>query len=270
MKNIFKLLSVMFVAGAMMTMVSCGDENQTTGDGETTYTVSAKANNNLYGTVTITPAKSAYNTGDTVVLKATANTSYKFVNWSDDVVEAERTIVIANENISLTANFEELPQSVYTITFNGNSWNAANWECYDHSDENYMTIYAYKTANSEEDINLVGYLQTIAGTYDYETSQGDYMNYYDPSAIWVDENNVLGQGAGVGYYKYQVDKTTFQEQIVAIDLNARTLTANWSEDCFDIEYYVSHNGDYGTMLPLQGAIQNISWTWSTSKANTRK
>ena len=270
MKNIFKLLSVMFVAGAMMTMVSCGDENKTTGDGETTYTVSAKANNNLYGTVTITPAKSAYNTGDTVVLKATANTGYKFVNWSDDVVEAERTIVIANENVTLTANFEELPQSAYTVTFNGNSWDAVNWDFYDYSSDGYMTIYAYKTTDGENGIFTHGFLQTVAGTYDYESSMGDYMTYQAPDAIWVDENNVLGGGAGTEYLKYQVDKTTWQEQIVAIDLNARTLTANWSEECFDIEYYVNHNGEMGTMLPLQGAIRNISWTWATSKANTRK
>ena len=49
-----------------------------------TYTVTAKANNNDMGTVTIDPVKDKYNAGEKVTATATAKEGYEFVNWTVD------------------------------------------------------------------------------------------------------------------------------------------------------------------------------------------
>ena len=66
-----------------------------------TYTITAHAADNTMGYVT---GKGTYYAGETVTLKAVANNTYYFVNWSDGVTDAIRTFT-ATADVTLTANF---------------------------------------------------------------------------------------------------------------------------------------------------------------------
>ena len=86
-----------------------------------TYTVTAKANNNDMGTVTIDPVKDKYNAGEKVTATATAKEGYEFVNWTVDgeAVSTEATYEFTvDKNVELTANFKETEKPVekFTVT----------------------------------------------------------------------------------------------------------------------------------------------------------
>ena len=66
-----------------------------------TYTITASAANNTMGYVT---GGGTYYAGETVTLKAVANSTYCFVNWSDGNTDATRTFT-ATADVTLTANF---------------------------------------------------------------------------------------------------------------------------------------------------------------------
>ncbi|MBR6550562.1 MAG: hypothetical protein IKT71_05100 [Paludibacteraceae bacterium] len=66
-----------------------------------TYTIAAHAADNAMGYVT---GGGTYYAGETVTLKAVANSTYYFVNWSDGVTDATRTITVTGD-LTLTANF---------------------------------------------------------------------------------------------------------------------------------------------------------------------
>ena len=74
-----------------------------------TYTVTAKANNNDMGTVTIDPVKDKYNAGEKVTATATAKEGYEFVNWTVDGQEVSTKTtyeLTVEKNTELTANFK--------------------------------------------------------------------------------------------------------------------------------------------------------------------
>lgn len=90
-------------------IVSIEENNQ-----PTTYTLSISTNNG--GVVVNTSTSLVFNSqvfssGESISLKALPNEGFRFVSWSDGVIEAERTINL-NANISITASFELLN---YTI-----------------------------------------------------------------------------------------------------------------------------------------------------------
>ena len=66
-----------------------------------TYTITAHAANNTMGYVT---GGGTYSAGETVTLKAVANSTYCFVSWSDGNTENPRTFT-ATADVTLTANF---------------------------------------------------------------------------------------------------------------------------------------------------------------------
>ena len=67
----------------------------------TKYTITAHAADNTMGYVT---GGGTYYAGETVTLKAVANSTYYFVNWSDGNTDATRTFT-ATADVTLTANF---------------------------------------------------------------------------------------------------------------------------------------------------------------------
>lgn len=260
MKRHLSLILMALVAGAMM-FTSCGKEE---------YTITANANDATMGTVT-GGGKYAVNTE--VTLTATANAGYEFVKWNDGNTSNPRTIVVT-EDATYTAEFQRVILDGTTISFQGNSWQAANAVGFDHSDENYITFYFYKTANSDNDISVRGFLQTTVGQYDYQTSQGDYFKYIDPNSTWTDEQGLVGD-AGNTYYRWQsyeevFHTSTFVENVTAVDLNNKKFSATWSEDIFDVEDYAV-NGENATPHLLSGVLKNTSWEWGqSSKSNTAK
>jgi uncharacterized repeat protein (TIGR02543 family) len=83
------------------------------GGSTTTYTLTISAPN---GTVTKTPDKTGYNSGDTVTLQATPSTGYTFSGWSGNLTGTTNpATLVMNANKSVTANFTAVPAS-YTLT----------------------------------------------------------------------------------------------------------------------------------------------------------
>ena len=121
MKNIFKLFSLMLVAGTVM--VSCDKPNNNPTHQTPKYTITVNANNDAYGTVT---GGGVYDSAATATLTATANEGYKFVKWNDDNANNPR-IVTVTSNATYTATFEEL--AGVNVTFGDVNWAAQYVNC---------------------------------------------------------------------------------------------------------------------------------------------
>ena len=79
-------------------------------DIDSTATLTVSVNNTVMGYVNINGQEaSIYNgrLGDVVQLEAVAHANYAFVNWSDGVTTATRSLTLTENNMSITANFEQ-------------------------------------------------------------------------------------------------------------------------------------------------------------------
>ena len=91
---------------------------------ETRYTVTVVANDDAMGTAS---DGGEYTSGETITLTATANIGYRFANWtygSETSTDNPLSLVV-EDNITVTANFEPLPEIVYEL--NGGVWNKYGW-----------------------------------------------------------------------------------------------------------------------------------------------
>ena len=95
---------------------------------EKKYTVTVVANPADGGIVSVSDGGNAVE-GATLEVSATANTGYRFVNWTKgaEVLSAETsfTYTVSAENVTIVANFEALPEIVYEL--NGGVWNKYGW-----------------------------------------------------------------------------------------------------------------------------------------------
>ena len=95
---------------------------------ETRYTVTVKANPAEGGTVSVSDGGNAVE-GATLEVTATANTGYRFVNWTKDAEEVSTSAsfeyTVPAEDVTLVANFEPLPEITYEL--NGGVWNKYGW-----------------------------------------------------------------------------------------------------------------------------------------------
>ena len=95
---------------------------------ETRYTVTVKANPAEGGTVSVSDGGNAVE-GATLEVTATANTGYRFVNWTKDAEEVSTSAsfeyTVPAEDVTLTANFAPLPEITYEL--NGGVWNKYGW-----------------------------------------------------------------------------------------------------------------------------------------------
>lgn len=82
------------------------------------YTVTLTKNKDDYGEVT---GAGVYNEGEDVTIIATPNSGYKFVKWSDDVEDAERTFEDIHEDINLQAEFQQLNMISVTAAIKPNA-----------------------------------------------------------------------------------------------------------------------------------------------------
>ncbi len=93
---------------------------------EARYTVTVVADPAEMGTVT---EGGEYKAGEKVTLTATANTGYRFVNWTKDAEEvsisASFEYTVPAEDVTLTANFAPLPAITYEL--NDGVWNKYGW-----------------------------------------------------------------------------------------------------------------------------------------------
>ena len=228
------------------------------------FTITVNSNNAAWGTVT---GGGEYADQATVILTATPNAGYEFEKWQDGSTENPRTITVTADE-TYTAYFKELPKNEAKITFNGTSWVAANALGVDHTSDNYITFYFFKVASSDDDVYCVGFLESYPGTFDYEGTGGDIMHYRDPNYTYTDNDGLLGD-PGTTYWGYNSLSNTFAEVITAVDLNALTISGNWSVEVGDVATYAT-TGDWGTTYPFTGLMTNAEWTWNgKTAADTR-
>ena len=91
----------------------------------TLYNVEVAVNDNAMGTAT---GDGEYLEDETATVTATANTGYRFLNWTNAGVEVSTNKTYSftvTESVTLTANFAPLPEIAYEL--NGGQWNKYGW-----------------------------------------------------------------------------------------------------------------------------------------------
>ncbi|HSO88074.1 MAG TPA: Ig-like domain-containing protein, partial [Draconibacterium sp.] len=100
-----------------------------------TFTLNVTAVN---GTVLKVPVKTAYNSGDVVVLTATPETGFTFTGWTGDATGSQNPLsVTMNANKNITANFTENLPNTFTLNvtaFNGSVLKDPNLNAYNNGD----------------------------------------------------------------------------------------------------------------------------------------
>lgn len=177
MKNIFKLMGVALITSSML-FVSCNkteeeETNTNVTPTETTYTVKVTCNDNTMGTVTVSPVKEKYNAGDEITITATPNDGFKFVNWNDTILTASYTCKV-NANMTFTATFAALPQTSYTVVFDGTALDVAG---YCHGE--YMAAYGYYRVQFAKQVNGNNvYFPYLDSYYEGETADDLELSSY--------------------------------------------------------------------------------------------
>ena len=153
MKNTFKLFGLMLLASATM-FVACDPEKENNtnpgGDEPTTYTITVNCNDATMGTVAKAPDSAAYHAGTEVVLTATPNSGYKFVNWTGAASTTDNPLTIpVSENATYTAVFEALPQVSYNATFDGSALDIAGYSDFQTNGELWLMQFAKQAEGTQ-------------------------------------------------------------------------------------------------------------------------
>lgn len=225
MKNVIKLLSIMLIAGTVM--VSCTEKPNegNTPDTPVTYTVQVNSNNAILGTATISPLKSSYNSGDTVILTATPANGAKFLNWNGSITDNPYTYVV-KENAVFTANFEALPQATYAATFNGTALDIAGFHDAQTLDDEGTQIWLFQAAKNAEDSTVYfPYLvmwMTGNTTSNFQLARG--------TELYKDTYYRAGENTYGDWQVYSVDNMN----CTLLDLTALTLSMTTSLTMYDL------------------------------------
>lgn len=152
-----------------------------------------------------------------------------------------------------------------SITFNGITWNAADMKAVDYSDVGYLFVLVEKTtgcSSDNSDVYLYGSLASfVCQNATYQSTGGDVIHYRDPNYIYTDVNGSIGD-AGSQYWGWNEVQNSFVETVTAIDLNALTISATFTEEIFNIVDYINA----GNQIPsntytLTGVLNNAHWSW---------
>jgi len=126
-KNGFKtLLLTAIITTIAVGALWCGGD---VGTNTNNYTLLININPIGGGSVTRSPDKSTYRTGEQVRITATPTSGYKFVSWSG-VSTSTNTIVTVtmDKDLTLTANFQQL--SYESVVIGGKRWMSKNMNTY--------------------------------------------------------------------------------------------------------------------------------------------
>ena len=77
--------------------------------------ITFKSEDEAEGTVTVDPEKDSYNFGESIAISADANEGYHFTGWSDGDNNEDRTIVVDENTVSLTATFAPNTNTAYKV-----------------------------------------------------------------------------------------------------------------------------------------------------------
>lgn len=153
-------------------------------------------------------------------------------------------------------------QSSFTFNFNNEERTVTDFQAVDHTDEGYLTVFGYETS-AQNSCFVQGFLEsTVVSGATSQSTGGDIMNYRDPSYTYTDNDGVLGD-AGDTYWGWNTVPSSFVENVTAIDLNALTMSANWTAQVFAIEDYIAGGGTPSNLIDFTGNINNMAWTWTS-------
>lgn len=168
--------------------------------------------------------------------------------------------------VSCKKDDENSNESKLSVNHGTTAFDAASVQAVDYSAEGYITLYGYKNASAgQNDIFVQGFLESsVVSGATYESTDGDIMNYRDPNIIFTDTENLLGQGAGGQFWGIVTVPSTFVENITAVDLNALTMSGNWSAKTVLLEDYAEAGSFDGlTQTDFTGNMVNMTWTWAS-------
>ncbi|MCR4816300.1 MAG: C10 family peptidase [Bacteroidales bacterium] len=149
--------------------------------------ITATPNNSAYGSVTGGGTKLF---GDTVTLKATANSGYRFVEWSDGYKYNPRQFIATGGNITMIAEFE--PLSGDTLYYSSNH-QLTSFGTGSNSDDAYWGIkLPASVLTNGHNLTKVQLFIPEAGSYDLtvyagSTSNSVYTSTYNASASDEDQ-----------------------------------------------------------------------------------
>lgn len=175
-----------------------------------------------------------------------------------------------------TSGGGETPTNVAKINFTGDNttWNAHKVVAVDKTAQSYLPIYFYKTADEDNGIHVSGFLESVVGSYTYATTY-DLMYYTDPNFNYTDETGELGVALGEedpqpgdvysGWLTIS-GGDNFVENITAIDLNALTMSATFTQKIVKTADVVAAGYQVpSTKYDLNGTLTNASWEWAQAK-----
>lgn len=170
--------------------------------------------------------------------------------------------------VSCKKDDENSNESKLSVKHGTTAFDAASVMAVDYSAEGYLTLYGYKSASAgQNDIFVQGFLESsVVSGATYESTEGDIMNYRDPNIIFTDTENLIGQGAGGQFWGILTVPSTFVENITAIDLNALTMSGNWSAKTVLTEDYAENGVSFDgltQMTDFTGEMVNMTWTWAS-------
>ena len=200
------------------------------------YTITATVNNETMGSVT---GAGTYYDGETVTLKATANTGHTFVDWSNNETANPLTFT-ATENVNLTANFEVLSYTVTALT----------------NDETKGSVTGAGTYNYGTQVELAA---TPADGY--ELLYWSDRSTDNPRTITVNGNKALS----AYFVKEYTQEPTFTVEKVWENTNVPSSTLNGYQAVgWDGKVYMQNQADAKVMLYVNGTDAATEHTTSGS------
>jgi uncharacterized protein (TIGR02145 family)/uncharacterized repeat protein (TIGR02543 family) len=219
-----KTLLVQFTVclGLMLFLaLSCLNSNPT--GNNTSYELIIIASN---GSITKSPDKAKYQSGDIVTLTAVANSGYSFLNWTGDASDTNATTTITMDgNKSVTANFIAGIYTLTTSAVNGNITKKPDKAKYRSGEAVTLTAVAN---NGYFFLNWIGDASDTNATTTI-TMDGNKS----VTAIFTDDIYTLTTSAGNGSITRNPDKTRYQSgEIVTLTTvaNSGYTFLSWSGD----------------------------------------
>jgi hypothetical protein len=180
-----------------------------------------------------------YSEGEVVTVTATANTGYRFVNWSGDVADpnAPSTTVTVDMTKTVTANFEPIPVYTLTMAVSPGEGGTTSPAAGDHSYSEGELVSIAATANpgyrfvnwsgDVADLNAPSTIVTVDSTKTVTANFESIPVYTLTMAVSLADSGITSPAAG--------DHDYSQGEVVAITATANTgyRFINWSGDVAD-------------------------------------
>lgn len=151
----------------------------------------------------------------------------------------------------------------FVVTLDGATMQVTDFQAIDHTDEGYLTVYGYESADQNSRF-VRGFLESTVVSGATNESTGDYINFCDPANTYYDADGIFSQEGQPGtYYNHYTKPATFVENVTAIDLNALTMSANWTAKVVmlaDAAAAMSFEGI--PEVDFSGNINNMTWAWA--------